>query len=653
MAKRVFREVVRNVVRDQRPSRTRSRSEAARAPRYLVKRRKVYFFQVRLPQDLIPANQPPGEGAVAPCRNAAQPLRIRLGVLPRQHAQWIALTLAGVAQGSFERWRRKMNTQEAGLPDNYDPHVVGEIGFPRGDSPEENIANLMTYLKDTAAKLAGGPPRERLTPSILRWRAAFQEAVGIEQEVGKGEAANPIIVHRADMLREDVWARWRAGEHGGSPEAPLTQAISKLADVADRQLAIMSGQAQNEAIHERTLVDRVHPPVARHDPSVVEKSSEEIVAVSQAPLFSEIMEEYLKMRNEAGAAGGAVSTMRLRAKIFTELMGDLPFDTYRPKDLQDYVNLLQYLPLEYTRDGKEHAALQHMSPRWLIDRNKQHRCWEPLSIKTMQDGYVQVVKTIVSEAVMNYRLENPFARARIRWPDNAKPSVKREALDHDKLDKAFGLGVASGYLDDAMIPPICYLSTRRIGIIPWIRGCDFDRKHGVDIVRVNGIVFDKARGIYRRVGYKTDGSLRFFVLHRFFRENGFIDWAVAQGDNFIFRQLHTVTDPSDTASKHVNRLLKRAGAVGMNIEVGHSIRHGGKDLLIEEDVDTSATRLQMGHEPSDVHANYGERDELRRKQCQELANFDLPKAIDWSRFKGLDFEAMARKPRGVGRPKRK
>ncbi len=249
-----------------------------------------------------------------------------------------------------------MAQNEVDLAESYDPHAVGEVGFPLGNSPEENIANLITYLKDTAAKLAGGPRRERLTPSILRWRAAFQEAVGIEQELGKGEAANPIIVHRADMLRNDVWSRWRAGEHGGSPEAPLMQAISKLADVADRQLALMSGQPQNETILEQPLVDRVHPPVLRHNPPVVEQFSGAIVAVTQAPLFSEIMEEYLKMRDDAGAARGAVSTMRLRAEIFIDLMGDLPFDTYRPKDLQDYVNLLQYLPLEYTRAGKDHTG---------------------------------------------------------------------------------------------------------------------------------------------------------------------------------------------------------------------------------------------------------------------------------------------------------
>jgi hypothetical protein len=91
----------------------------------------------------------------------------------------------------------------------------------------------------------------------------------------------------------------------------------------------------------------------------------------------------------------------------------------------------------------------------------------------------------------------------------------------------------------------------------------------------------------------------------------------------------------------------------MNIEVGHSIRHGGKDVLMEEEIDSDATRLQMGHPLNDVHSNYGKRAELNRKQCQELAHLDLPEGIDWSMFDGLDFEAMASKQRTVGRPKRR
>jgi hypothetical protein len=56
-------------------------------------------------------------------------------------------------------------------------------------------------------------------------------------------------------------------------------------------------------------------------------------------------------------------------------------------------------------------------------------------------------------------------------------------------------------------------------------------------------------------------------------------------------------------------------------------------------------------EPNDVHGNYGEGSALRRKQCQELANFELPKEIDWSMFSFLDFESLASKPRSLRTPK--
>jgi integrase len=261
------------------------------------------------------------------------------------------------------------------------------------------------------------------------------------------------------------------------------------------------------------------------------------------------------------------------------------------------------------------------------------------------------VLAIPPNAVGLHRLRNPFEGYRVRWPINAKPSVKREALDYEKVDKVFRLGVDSGYLDDALLGPLCLLSSRRIGILPFIRGSDFDRKHGVDIVRVNGIVYDKEKGMYKRIGFKTEASLRFFVLHDFFRRIGFVDWAAGQGDDFIFRLLASTSDPGDVASKRVNRLLKKGGAIGMNIEVAHSLRHGAKDMFIEEDLDEEATRLQMGHEANDVHGNYGQQSALRRKQCQELAHFELPKEIDWAMFQRLDFEAMASTPRKIGRPK--
>jgi hypothetical protein len=570
-------------------------------------------------------------------------------VLPKREAQRRAAWLGTLAQAGFGEWRRHLEGYA------YSEFPRSDVGFPKGDSPEEFLANMMTFLKGAAAKIENPAPPPVFSPAAMRDLAAIQDAVLVEQEVRKGDAGHPTVTARADLLRKDIWDRWRAGEGLPPLTEPLTDAIGKLAEVADRQLALLQ---QAAAIHQPTTIHRPVPDMvdrsivqARRDPPA-ELPQQPEANVGPSPLFSQIEDEYLAIRENGGASAGAISTARWRTSVFKTLVGDRPLGQYMPIDLQNYVNELQYLPLQFSQKGDQTEELLAIGIKAAIAKNKNEHCYEPIALKTMQDGYVQIVRAMIHTATGLHRLRDPFQGFRVRWPDNAKPSVKRESIDYETLDRVFRLGVDSGYLDDAMLGPLCLLSTRRIGLLPWIRGSDFGTKHGVDIIRVNGIVFDKTGGIYRRVPYKTDESLRFFVLHSAFRKWGFVDWATEQGDNFLFRLLQTCKDPSDTASDRINKLLRRGGAAGMNIEVGQSLRHGGKDMLIEEDVDTQTTRLQMGHRASDPHAGYGTRAELRRKQCQELANLDLPKEIDWSMFAGLDFEAMASRPRMVGRPKR-
>lgn len=527
-----------------------------------------------------------------------------------------------------------------------------DVGFPKGESPEEFHANMLAFLETAASKIANPPPWPDFSPDVLRDIASIQEAVLIEKEIRKGGAGNPTVVARADLLRQDVWNRWQVGAGLVPSGEPLSDVLGKLTEVADRQLAILERTSAAPSGRAAISHDLWPPKPPRQPPERPPADVLPTVDTSSAPKFGELEDEYFELRRAGGASESAISTGRMRAATFKALVGDQPIDCYLPIDLQNFVNELQYVPLELSREGENTEELRQMGIHAAISKNKAESCYEPLALKTIQDGYVQTVRAIINNAVGLRRLRNPFEGYRVRWPDNAKPSVKREALDYEKIDKVFRLGVDSGYLDDAMLGPLCLLSSRRIGILPFIRGSDFDRKHGVDIVRVNGIVYDKEKGMYKRIGYKTEGSLRFFVLHDFFRRIGFVDWATEQGDNFIFRLLASTSDPGDVASKRVNRLLKKGGAIGMNIEVAHSLRHGAKDLFIEEDLDDEATRLQMGHEANDVHGNYGQQSALRRKQCQELAHFELPKEIDWTMFEALDFNAMARRPRRIGRPTR-
>jgi hypothetical protein len=571
---------------------------------------------------------------------------VRLGVLPKRDARRRAAWLGTLAQSAFEHWRRGVE----GLEYGEFPH--SDVGFPKGDSPAEFLANMMTFLKEAAARLENPAPPPVFSPAAMRELAAIQESVVIEQEIRKGDAGHPTVTSRADLLRQDVWDRWRAGQGIAPIHAPLTDAIGKLAEVADRQLAILERTNSDSTIQPKQSLRPMDRPIPSASSDPLQTAAAATIETSTAPLFSQLENDYVNIRKNGGASDATISTIRLRVNAFKVLVGDRPIDCYAPIDLQNYVNTIQYLPLEMSREGKDTAKLKAMGLHAAIEKNRVERCWETLGIATIRDGYVQNIRAIINNAVGLRRLNDPFQGYRIRWPDDAKPPVKRETLDYEKLNKVFELGVASEYLDDAMLGPLCLLSTRRIGILPWIRGCDIDVKHGVDIVRVNGIVFDKKQQKYVRIGYKTEDSLRFFVLHNKFRQCGFVDWAKQQGDQFLFRLLQSCSDPSDAASKRINALLKRAGARGMNIEVGHSIRHGGKDVLMEEEIDSDATRLQMGHPLNDVHSSYGKRAELNRKQCQELAHFDLPAGIDWSMFDGLDFEAMASRPRVIGRPRR-
>jgi hypothetical protein len=115
---------------------------------------------------------------------------------------------------------------------------------------EEWIAGMHDMLAAGLARLQNPPPFHP-TPSDRRTQAALQEILSIEGEIKKGPAGNPLVAERADLLRKDVWDRWRAGEGiaAAAPD-PLTQAISKLTDVADRQLSLMASVASPTTIHQ-------------------------------------------------------------------------------------------------------------------------------------------------------------------------------------------------------------------------------------------------------------------------------------------------------------------------------------------------------------------------------------------------------------------
>lgn len=233
MPKRVSPDVVHQVVGGGASAAKRRSVRPRRAPSYLVRRLSTSFFQIRPPRELALGG--------GPCA----PIRVRLGVLPKREALRRAAWLGTLAQAGFGEWRRHLEGHA------YSEFPPSNVGFPKGDSPEEFLANMMTFLKEAVAKLENPAPPPVLSPAAMRDLAAIQESVLVEKEVRKGDVGHPIVTARAELLRNDIWDRWRAGAGLPPLREPLTDAIGKLG--CRRSAACLAAAGR-------------HDPPARHDP---------------------------------------------------------------------------------------------------------------------------------------------------------------------------------------------------------------------------------------------------------------------------------------------------------------------------------------------------------------------------------------------------
>lgn len=147
--KRVSHSVAPDVVHQPDPQNRRPKGPG-RTPTYLVRRLSTYFFQIRPPSNLA-ASLP-----------SCAPIRVRLGVLPHREAQRRASWLGALAQTGFSQWRGGVNTHTGQeIP-------CSDVGFPKGDSPEEFLANMLAFLESAAAKIANPPPWPDFSPDVLR-----------------------------------------------------------------------------------------------------------------------------------------------------------------------------------------------------------------------------------------------------------------------------------------------------------------------------------------------------------------------------------------------------------------------------------------------------------------------------------------------------
>jgi hypothetical protein len=424
------------------------RKVSAKAGRYLVVPDIQPIFQIRIPKVLVA------------CRNVP-PLRVSLGAVSRREARRLADELAVMARRLFDEGKRKMETE-----------THSNVGSP------EWIDGIKNHLTAGLARLQDPPP----PPPPLA--AAAQHAIGhlveIEKELKKGSAASPLIVANAARLRGVYNERLIAL---GLLDDALTQRTND--DALYRALGVINVEAAPTAA---TRASGAAVPTAASFPAVISPTpvppsvaGPKPVAAAPEPTapimatvapgqwrFSQMSQEYIDMRVDAdGKDHPDIAYLRLRRQLFLELIGDLPVEQYNGKHLQDYVNLLQFWPSH----AAERSELKGLSMRQIIDSNMDHHL-APLAKKTAQDGYVANLKTMMRHGMTIYGYRDPFANARIHWPPGFAASVPREDIDDEVMNEAFRLGVASGFLDLAMMPLLSALTTRRLGLLCYLQGQD-------------------------------------------------------------------------------------------------------------------------------------------------------------------------------------
>lgn len=363
---------------------------------------------------------------------------------------------------------------------------------------------------------------------------------------------------------------------------------------------------------------------------------------SSLPKLSEIAEEYFDARAiKVGADNKDLKTARNRLNIFLELIGDHPVDTYSGADLQAYIALMTHWPAH----ARHRPA--HMTP-WEILASNADLKFKPLKRSAFEDGYVSIAKTVIGCRTVEYEYTNPLTGIKLRYPDTAAPAHSAEPLSNERLNNVFRVGLAGGLLDEAMLPLLSNLTGRRLGLLTHLTGNDIREKYtGVWVAQTSGIVLTE-EGLWKRVPIKTDQSTTFFVLHDLLREIGFIDWAQAQGDKFLFPTLTGLKDPSKQASTYMQRLFRKAGIPGNRTEVFHSLRGGHIELMRDNKVDARDRRLQAGHKIEEEHDLYGFK-AISEQRAREIAHAKLKEEVDYSVFQGMDFEKLSKARRTRGR----
>ncbi|OLP56016.1 hypothetical protein BJF92_19480 [Rhizobium rhizosphaerae] len=261
--------------------------------------------------------------------------------------------------------------------------------------------------------------------------------------------------------------------------------------------------------------------------------------------------------------------------------------------------------------------------------------------KTLDEGYLAVVKAAIRSAITAGGFSDPFAGAKITIPKTAASPRKATPIGFTKMNGPFRAGIESGLMEDIMLPLLGHLTSRRLGLLIHLRGTDI-REQYPDVWVGQVTRLSNVNGTWTTIPVKTQDSERYFVLHDFLKQIGFIDWAISQESNFLFPNIMNLKDPSKSGSSYMQRLFVKAGIKPKSggesngrREVFHSLRSGNiQDMRESGSIRANAVSRQ-GTAPgsmsttSTVSTSRPRRRRASSKPCRSIQRSTTRSSRDW------------------------
>lgn len=519
-------------------------------------------------------------------------IRIPIGAMTAIQARKHALLMAGAAQLAFARVRTMDDASRDGLE--------------ALQLSERMIRSLVPVFMglDALAECGDDAPAQPVVDHAFEVLAQ----IGYDQSIGSGLFANPAVrpeVPYLAALKSPPIARAYAGTSGLEGLGDTSQMLSSIQSLASRVDADSQATAMGELF------------------SVVANGRIEDIKENKGA-DHELVGNYEKVRDE-----------------FIAICGDRRVGEYRRKDLQRYVDQIAWLPPEASsQKGFSYSdVVQYIEANKAIDGRG-------LAANTIKQGRVSYIKAIIALGCEDADIRNRVASTRLNIPDRAPRPVARIAPDGKGFETVWRAGIATGILSDALLPPLGYLTGRRVGLLATLLREDIVELHGVWAFLVRSHHYHEGRWV--PVPFKSDASREIIIIPQVMVDAGFVEW-VQREPGWLFRRIMACADPADAAQKRVNSLIKDYTGPTDLSWVFHALRHGKIDNDRDNQVDTRLIMKTVGHKLGDIHNGYGR---LTPKQMRAIAAAAPPEGVDWGLLRTIDFELFSKARPWRRRPKK-